>query len=162
MLDIHNASIKDLDRIYELETACFSPAEAATYEALKQRLEVFPNHFWLLERDGELVAMVNGMTTNNEKLEDRMYRDASLHNEDGKYQMMFGVETRPDQRRKGYASILMKEAIKDCRNDSRKGVILTCKEEHIPFYEKLGFVNKGVADSNHANEVWYLMELDLD
>ena len=56
----------------------------------------------------------------------------------------------------------MKEAIKDCRNDSRKGVILTCKEEHIPFYEKLGFVNKGVADSNHANEVWYLMELDLD
>ena len=101
MLDIHNASIKDLDRIYELETACFSPAEAATYEALKQRLEVFPNHFWLLERDGELVAMVNGMTTNNEKLEDRMYRDASLHNEDGKYQMMFGVETRPDQRRKG-------------------------------------------------------------
>ena len=145
-----------------MEKACFSPAEAATYEALKQRLEVFPNHFWLLERDGELVAMVNGMTTNNEKLEDRMYRDASLHNEDGKYQMMFGVETRPDQRRKGYASILMKEAIKDCRNDSRKGVILTCKEEHIPFYEKLGFVNKGVADSNHANEVWYLMELDLD
>ena len=162
MLEIRNAGIKDLDRIYELETACFSPAEAATYEALKQRLEVFPNHFWLLERDGELVAMVNGMTTNNEKLEDRMYRDASLHNEDGKYQMMFGVETRPDQRRKGYASILMKEAIKDCRNDSRKGVILTCKEEHIPFYEKLGFVNKGVADSNHANEVWYLMELDLD
>ena len=162
MLDIRNASIKDLDRIYDLETACFSPAEAATYEALKQRLEVFPNHFWLLERDGELVAMVNGMTTNNEKLEDRMYRDASLHNEDGKYQMMFGVETRPDQRRKGYASILMKEAVKDCRNDSRKGVILTCKEEHVPFYEKLGFVNKGVADSNHANEVWYLMELDLD
>ena len=162
MLDIRNASIKDLDRIYELETACFSPAEAATYDALKQRLEVFPNHFWLLERDGELVAMVNGMTTNNGNLEDLMYRDASLHNEDGKYQMMFGVETRPDQRRKGYASILMKEAIKDCRNDSRKGVILTCKEEHVPFYEKLGFINNGVADSNHANETWYLMKLDLD
>ncbi|MCF0246617.1 MAG: GNAT family N-acetyltransferase [Ileibacterium sp.] len=162
MLEIRNASIKDLDRIYELEKACFSEAEAATYDALKQRLEVFPNHFWLLERDGRLVAMVNGMTTNNGQLEDKMYRDATLHDEDGKYQMMFGVETDPEFRRKGYASILMKEAIKDCRNDSRKGVILTCKEEHVPFYERLGFVNKGVADSNHANEVWYLMELDLD
>ena len=162
MLEIRNASIKDLDRIYELEKACFSEAEAATYDALKQRLEVFPNHFWLLERDGRLVAMVNGMTTNNGQLEDKMYRDATLNDEDGKYQMMFGVETDPEFRRKGYASILMKEAIKDCRNDSRKGVILTCKEEHVPFYERLGFVNKGVADSNHANEVWYLMDLDLD
>lgn len=162
MLDIRNASLKDLDEIDRLEQSCFSQAEAASRESLKKRLETFPNHFWLLERDGKLVAMVNGMVTDNDSLEDEMYQNASLHDENGKWQMMFGVETDPEYRHRGYASILMKEAIKDCREDSRSGIILTCKEEHIPFYEKLGFVNKGIADSKHAGITWYLMELDLN
>lgn len=162
MLDIRNATLKDLDEINRLEQAAFPVEEAATKEALKQRLETFPNHFWLLERDGKLVSMVNGMVTDSETLADDMYRHAELHDENGKYQMMFGVETDPDFWHRGYASILMKEAIKDCREDSRKGIILTCKEEHIPFYEKLGFVNKGVADSTHAGKTWYLMELNLE
>ncbi|MEY8381397.1 GNAT family N-acetyltransferase [Ileibacterium valens] len=161
MLDIRNASLNDLEEINRLEQACFSPEEAASRTVLKERLETFPNHFWLLERDGRLVAMVNGMTTDNEFLADEMYANAAMHNEDGKWQMMFGVETDPEYRHRGYASILMKEAIKDCREDSRSGIILTCKEEHIPFYEKLGFVNKGVADSAHAGKTWYLMQLDL-
>lgn len=161
MLDIRNASLRDLDEIDRLEQACFSPDEAATREALRQRLETFPNHFWLLERDGRLVSMVNGMVTDNSELADEMYRDATIHDENGKWQMMFGVETDPEFWKRGYASILMKEAIKDCREDSRSGIILTCKEEHIPFYEKLGFENKGVANSTHANKTWYLMELDL-
>lgn len=162
MLKIRNADIKDLDRVDVLEQACFEPAEAATRDSLKRRLEVFPNHFWLLEDDGRLVSMVNGMVTNNEELEDEMYTNAELHDEDGKWQMMFGVETLPECRNQGYASLLMKEAVKDCLEDSRKGIILTCKEEHIPFYEHLGFRNMGQANSVHAGKVWYLMRLDLE
>lgn len=162
MLQIRNASLKDLDVIYELEKACFDEDEAASYESLKNRLEVFPNHFWLLEDDGKLIAMVNGMVTNNDQLEDEMYTNASLHDEDGQWQMMFGVETLPQFRNQGNASLLMKEAVKDCLEDSRKGIILTCKEEHVPFYEHLGFKNMGQANSQYANKTWYLMRLDLE
>lgn len=162
MLELRNASLKDLDAISRLEEACFLPDEAASREKLKARLEVYPNHFWLLERDGRLVSMVNGMVSDEDDLHDEMYENANLHDEEGKWQMMFGVATDPAFRKKGYASILMKEAIKNCREDSRKGIKLTCKEEYLPFYEKLGFKNMGVSGSRHAGQIWYLMELDLD
>ena len=76
--------------------------------------------------------------------------------------MLFGVETDPQFRKRGYASILMKEAIKDCVNDSRKGIILNCKDQYIPFYEKLGFKNRGIAKSVHGGEKWNIMEMNLE
>lgn len=162
MLEIRNAKLSDLEKIAKLESLCFSPAEAADRESLKQRLEVYPNHFWLLWRDGELVSMVNGMVSNEMELLDAFYTDATLHDESGDWQMLFGVETDPKFRKRGYASILMKEAIKDCVNDSRKGIILNCKDQYISFYEKLGFTNRGVAKSVHGGEKWNIMELNLE
>lgn len=161
MLDIRNAQIEDLDEISAVESKCFPPNEAASKESLKERLEVFPNHFWLLERDGKLVSMVNGLVSDSEVLTDEMYEDAHLHQEDGKWQFLFGVETDPDYQGKGYASILMKEVIKDCVNDSRNGIVLTCKEKLIPFYESLGFTNQGISKSQHGGETWYQMIMDL-
>lgn len=162
MLEIRNATEKDLEGLSALEQACFPAEEAASKEVLKDRLASYANHFWLLERDGELVSMVNGMTTDEHDLDDSMYTDTAQHDESGKWQMLFGVETLPKYRRKGYASILLKEVIKDCIDDSRKGIVLTCKEEYIPFYEKLGFVNKGRSASSHGGKVWYLMEMNLE
>lgn len=162
MLDIRNAKPGDLDTIAELEQTCFLEAEAATREQLEDRLNIYPNHFWLLERDGKLVSMVNGMVSSKEELTDDMYQDASLHQEDGSWQMLFGVETDPKFRHRGYAAILMKEVIKDCINDSRKGIILNCKDELVPFYEKLGFVNKGKAPSEHGGHAWNFMEMNLE
>ncbi|MGY0337619.1 hypothetical protein ACW185_08840 [Limosilactobacillus fermentum] len=34
---------------------------------------------------------------------------------------------------------------------------LTCLVDRIPFYERNGYQNHGVATSTHANEVWYNM-----
>lgn len=161
MLDIRNARLEDLDEISELEAKCFPANEAASKEALEERLKKFDNHFWLLERDGKLVSMVNGLVSDKEELTDDMYQNADLHQEDGQWQILFGVETDPAYQGKGYASILMKEVIKDCIDDSRSGIILTCKKELIPFYENLGFVNKGLSGSHHGGETWYMMEMDL-
>ena len=81
MLEIRNATEKDLDMLTELEHACFHADEAASREMLNDRLASYANHFWLLERDGELVSMVNGMVTDDHDLDDSMYADASQHNE---------------------------------------------------------------------------------
>lgn len=162
MLDIRNATPGDLDTITELETACFPPEEAADRETFEERLKVYPNHFWLLWRDGKLVSMVNGIVSNEEELLDEFYSDPSLHAEDGKWQMLFGVETDPEYRKRGYASILMKEVIKDCINDSRKGIILNCKDKYVPFYESLGFTKMGEAKSTHGGHRWNKMVMNLE
>lgn len=67
---------------------------------------------------------------------DEMYERASLHNENGAWQMIFGVNTIPAYRRRGFAG------------------------ELIAYYAKFGFVDEGVTDkSTHGNVVWHQMRL---
>lgn len=64
MLEIRNAKPEDLERIAQVEAASFPAEEAADKKTLEGRLNVYPNHFWLLERDGKLVSMVDGLVNN--------------------------------------------------------------------------------------------------
>lgn len=158
-MTITHATINDLDAITALEIACFPPAEAAKREAFAERISAFPNHFWLLLDNGELIGMINGMVTNTPKLTDEMYEDATLHDENGAWQMIFGVETLPEYRRKGCAARIMQRVIEDAKQQGRKGLVLTCKGELIPFYEQFGFVSEGVSASVHGGAVWNDMRL---
>ena len=45
------------------------------------------------------------------------------------------------------------------RSQGRAGVILTCKEHMIPFYEKFGFCSQGLSQSVHGGAAWYDMLL---
>ncbi len=158
---IRQASIADLDNIAELEKICFPKEEAASKASFFDRLNAYANHFWLLEADGTIVSMINGMVTNEPDLRDEMYHDAGLHNEQGIWQMIFGVETHPDYQKKGYAAILMNKVIEDAEKNKRAGLVLTCKEKLIHYYEKFGFENEGVSSSEHGNVVWYQMRKRL-
>lgn len=79
----------------------FRRAEAATRESFESRLAAYGNHFWLLFVDGELASFVDGLVTNEPDLKDEMYEDASMHDESGAWQMIFGVVTRPRYRKRG-------------------------------------------------------------
>ena len=107
----------------------------------------------------ELIAFVDGMVTDQADLTDEMYEKGELHNENGAWQMIFGVNTIPSCRKKGYAGELIKAAIEDARKQGRKGLVLTCKDKLIHYYAKFGFVNEGVSQSVHGNVVWYQMRL---
>lgn len=158
-MNIRNATMEDLDILTAIEAACFPPAEAATRESFAKRLAVYPNHFWLLEEDGQVVSFVNGMTTDEPLLRDEMFEDAALHNEDGAWQMIFGVNTLPEYRRRGLAGVLLERAAADARAQGRKGCVLTCKDRLIHYYEKFGYRNEGVSQSVHGGVVWYDMRL---
>ena len=160
-MQIRTATIDDLTAIAQVEAACFPPAEAATADEFKDRLEHYANHFWLMFDNDKLIAFVDGFCTDNPNLTDEMYAKADMHNETGKWQMIFGVNTLPEYRNKGYAAELLNQAIKDATNQGRKGLVLTCKEKLIPYYSKFGFVNEGVSESVHGNVTWYQMRLTL-
>ncbi len=160
-LEIRPATIADLDAITYMEAQCFPLEEAATRESFVKRLAVFPNHFWILEKDGKIICGINGITTDEETLTDEMYADVSLHDEDGAWQMIFGVTTLPEYQGNGYASMLMGHVIMECQEQGREGIVLTCKKQLISFYEKFGFVNEGESQSEHGGARWYEMRLIL-
>ena len=58
--------------------------------------------------DGDrLVSFVDGFVTDAADLTDEMYAKAELHQEDGAWQMIFGVNTLPAYRKHGYAGELL-------------------------------------------------------
>ena len=63
-------------------------------------------------------------------LTDEMYADAALHDENGAWQMIFGVNTLPRCRCRGYAGLLLTKSHCRCpRTRGAKGLVLTCKEK---------------------------------
>ena len=159
-MEIRTAVMADLAAVTAVEAACFPAAEAATERDFAQRLAVYPNHFWLLEEDdGTLVSFINGMVTDEPTLRDEMYENASLHNEKGAWQMIFGVDTHPDFRKKGYAGQALMAMIEDARKAGRKGLVLTCKDRLVHYYARFGFVDEGISDSEHGGVVWHEMRL---
>lgn len=161
-MNIRYATMADLDDIASVESECFPVLEAATKEEFEQRIKYYGNHFWLMFDDDKLIAFVDGFVTDEADLTDEMYENASMHNENGAWQMIFGVNTLPEYRRCGYAKELIKKAILDARKQNRKGLVLTCKESLVPYYSKFGFVDEGITDkSTHGNVLWHQMRLDF-
>ena len=156
---IRKATIKDLDKIAAVERECFPASEAATEEEFRERLERYGNHFWLLFINNRLVSFVDGLVTDERDLTDKMYEDVSMHNENGAWQMIFGVNTIPGYRCRGLAEMVLRRVIGDARAQGRKGLVLTCKDRLVHYYAKLGFVSEGVSGSSHGGVVWYQMRL---
>lgn len=161
-MNIRYATMADLDDIASVESECFPVLEAATKEEFEQRIKYYGNHFWLMFDEGKLIAFVDGFVTDEADLTYEMYENASMHDENGAWQMIFGVNTLPEYRRCGYAKELIKKAILDARKQNRKGLVLTCKESLVPYYSEFGFVDEGITDkSTHGNVLWHQMRLDF-
>lgn len=157
---IRKATMNDLDAISEVESECFPAAEAATKEEFRERLESYADHFLLMFDGEKLAAFIDGFVTDEPDLTDEMYENAAMHNESGKWQMIFGVNTLPGYRRRGLAGALINEMIAEARRQGRDGLVLTCKDRLVHYYAKFGFLNEGVSEkSTHGGAVWNQMRL---
>lgn len=156
---IRTAVMSDLDAVASVEAECFPPAEAATKEEFAERLRYYGDYFWLMFEDEKLIAFVDGFVTDEKDLTDEMYEKAAMHNENGAWQMIFGVDTIPEYRCRGCAAALLNHVIGEAKAQGRKGLVLTCKDKLVHYYAKFGFVSEGVSGSTHGNVVWYQMRL---
>ncbi len=161
-MTIKYAAKEDIPAIAAVEAECFPPTEAATEAEFVERVKYYGHHFWLLYDAEKLIAFVDGFVTDEPDLTDEMYENAAMHDENGAWQMIFGVNTLPEYRKHGYAGELVSRAIADTKQQGRKGLVLTCKEHLIPYYAKFGFKDEGVSDkSTHGNVVWHQMRLSF-
>lgn len=108
---IRKGTIEDAEILSKVEVTCFPPNEAATSKEIQERLNVYANHFLLLFEENRLISFIDGFCTNYKDLTDEMYSDASIHDEDGDWQMIFGLNTLPDYQRKGNAAKIMNAMI---------------------------------------------------
>ena len=158
-MNIRYAEMKDIAAIAAVEAECFPPAEAATEKDFVERVRYYGKHFWLMHDGEKLIAFMDGFVTDEPDLTDEMYENAAMHNENGAWQMIFGVNTIPEYRSRGCAGELLARAILDARQQGRRGLVLTCKDRLLAYYAKFGFVNEGVSVSTHGGVVWYQMRL---
>lgn len=159
---IRNVKTDDLDQVSDVEALCFPAAEAASRESLKARIEAFPESFFVAENEsGRIIGFINGCMTDERTIRDEMFEDCGLHQEDGSYQSIFGLDVIPECRRHGVAAALMEHLIQEARERGKEGLILTCKEQLIPYYEKFGYQNLGISASVHGGAVWYDMILEM-
>lgn len=160
LMIIKYAAAEDIAAIAAVEAECFPPAEAATEKEFIERVKYYGDHFWLMYEAEKLIAFVDGFVTDEPDLTDEMYEKATLHDETGAWQMIFGVNTIPAYRKHGYAGELIRRAIEDARKQGRKGLVLTCKDRLVHYYAKFGFADEGVSEkSMHGNAVWHQMRL---
>ena len=127
-----------------------------------KKLEKLKKHKILLYASGGLVAgFLNGLATQEERFRDEFFKDSGLHNPKGSHVMLLGLDVLPKYRRQGLATEIMKQYIQRETKRGRKRLILTCLEEKISLYEKMGYRNNGIANSTWGNEEWYEMIYEL-
>lgn len=161
-VNIRPVTTQDLEAVAAVERACFPEAEAASKTSFEQRIRTFPDSFFVAELEGKVVGFVNGSVINGKVIYDDLFHDTKLHIPEGKYQTIFGLDVMPEYRKKGIGELLMAHMIETARDAGRYGLVLTCKEHLIHYYEKFGFVNLGVSSSTHGGATWYDMILEFD
>lgn len=156
---IRLAKPEDLDAIIEIEAICFPVEEAASKEAITERFNIFMENFVVVEDDGKVVGFINGCCYHELSLPDELYHDSSLHDKDGAYQTVFGLDVLPAYRKNGVAKQLIDYFIALAKQRGKQGIVLTCKDHLVHYYERFGFVHQGVSDSTHGGAIWNDMHL---
>ena len=63
MIQLRTATLEDAQALAEVEKASFPEAEACSLENFKKRLAVFADCFIVLDEDGEVCGLIDGMVT---------------------------------------------------------------------------------------------------
>ncbi len=150
------------DEVYEavsIEQICFPPNEACSEKDMKDRIERLPELFLVAvdKKTGKIAGFLNGLATDESLFRDEFFTDAGLHNPDGKNIMILGLDVLPQYRMQGLGRELVNRYVRRERKNGRRMVILTCLEEKVKMYEKMGFCDKGISGSSWGGEEWHEM-----
>ena len=140
-MEIRNATIEDIDEIRALERN-IDEEYPATKETLLERLEMFPDGFYVVEIDGKIVGYIETCLWDKEDIEtfDKIKDFPKQHDPKGKTAYVIFIGVGADYRRQGVGSALIQEVQKLASERGLKKVQLVAIEEDLlGFYGKLGF-----------------------
>ena len=153
----------ETEQAIEIEQICFPPNEACSPQMMRERIKAAAPLFLVaVDREsGRLAGFLNGICTDEQAFRDEFFTDASLHNPDGKNVMLCGLDVLPDWRHQELARELVHAFCRKEKANGRKRLILTCLDDKVQMYEKLGFTDRGLSASSWGGEQWHEMDLTL-
>ncbi|WP_430487781.1 GNAT family N-acetyltransferase [Priestia flexa] len=152
----HTPKEQDLSELMVIERLGFTPEEAATESAMKERIQFIADSFIIAKnKQGKITGYVVGPVISTRYLTDDLFEKTNLNPKEGGFQSVLSLVVHPDYRGQGIARKLLQELEAVCVNRKREGITLTCLEELVPFYEENGYYNEGKSNSTHAGEVWF-------
>lgn len=148
----------------EIEQICFPPNEACAPDKMEARIKAAPELFLVAvdKESGKIAGFLNGLSTNEYKFRDEFFTDVGLYDPDGKYVMLLGLDVLPEYRGMGLATEIVNVYCRKEREKGRKSLILTCLDSKVKMYEKMGFTDRGIADSTWGGEEWHEMDIVLN
>ncbi|MGG4491139.1 GNAT family N-acetyltransferase [Metabacillus idriensis] len=155
MISLRKVQSADLEQLLFIENEGFSKEEAATKEALAERIQLIADTFIVAEKKGKIVGYINGPIINQPYITDDLFEETKKNPKSGGYQSILGLAVSKQARNQGIAKILIEKMEELAQENERAGMTLTCKQELVSFYEKLGFVSHGVSESKHGGVCWY-------
>ena len=157
MVSLRNVQTSDLEQLILIENEGFSIEEAATKEAFIERIQLIPDTFIVAEKEGEIIGYINGPIIDQPYITDDLFEKIKENPKRGGYQSILGLAVSEQARNQGIAKILIEKMEELVEENERLGITLTCKQELVSFYEKCGFVNHGMSESQHGGVSWYNM-----
>lgn len=154
----------EADQAVIIEHTCFPPNEACSEKCIKERIAKAPELFLVAvdRQTGKLAGFLNGIATDEDRFRDEFFREAELCKADGRNVMLLGLDVLPGYRKQGLASELVRRYLSREKKNKRKLLVLTCLEDKVEMYKKMGFYDRGMANSSWGGEQWHEMSYSID
>jgi len=162
--DFRSIAPGEAEEAARVEAVCFPPNEACSRERMLARTATAPETFLVaIERaTGRMAGFVDGIATDETVLRDEFFTDASLHRPDGRAVMILGVDVLPEFRRQGLArEMLRRYSLREAQR-GRRMLVLTCLDDKVGMYERMGFRDRGESASAWGGERWHEMDMPLN
>jgi ribosomal protein S18 acetylase RimI-like enzyme len=150
---------EEADQAVQIEQICFPPNEACSEYHMKERIKIAPELFLVAvdKETGKLAGFLNGLSTDETVFRDEFFTDASLYDPSGKQVMLLGLDVLPEYRRQGLAREIVRQYGMREKEHGRQMLVLTCLDEKVEMYRKMGFVDLGLSGSTWGGEAWHEM-----
>ena len=157
--EFRNVKAEEADQAIEIENICFPPNEACSPKSMTERVSRAQETFLVAVdiETGKIAGFLNGLATDEEAFRDEFFTDITVHNPEGKNIFLLGLDVRPEYRRQGLAREIMNQYVKREQANGRKMLKLTCLEQKVEMYKKMGYKDEGISASVWGDEEWHEM-----
>ena len=150
---------EEADQAARIEEICFPPNEACSEKMMRERVLTAPELFLVAidRQSGKMAGFLNGLSTEESVFRAEFFTDAKLYDPAGRNVMLLGLDVLPEYRGQGLARAIMFQYLRRERERGGEAAILTCLDSKVKMYEKMGFEDRGIAQSSWGGEQWHEM-----
>lgn len=161
--EFRNIRPDEAEQAVEIEQICFPPNEACSPKSMRKRTEHASETFLVAvdKATGKIAGFLNGVATDEEVFRDEFFTDITLHAPKGKNIMLLGLDVLPEYRHQGLAREIMTHYAAREQAKGRKCLYLTCLDQKVEMYKKMGYTDDGISGSVWGGEEWHDMSRKL-